>query len=250
MSTLRAEGLVKRYGRRAVVNGVSLAVSSGETIGLLGRNGAGKTTTFQMLAGLVRADGGRILLDETDISSWTTPERSRVGVVYLPQEGSVFLKTSVENNILMIVESRGSDRAVRKALVRGLLEGVGLSSLAGQPAHELSGGEKRRLEIARALVLEPRFLLLDEPFTGIDPLTVQHLQRIFLGLRDGGIGLVVSDHNVRDTLRIVSRVTVVDDGEVLAEGPPEAVAADERVRQRFLGKDFSSGVERPAHPVP
>jgi lipopolysaccharide export system ATP-binding protein len=248
MAALRAEDLVKRYGRRAVVNGVSLAALSGEIVGLLGRNGAGKTTTFQMLAGLVRADGGRILLDDMEISSWTTPERSHAGVVYLPQEGSVFLKASVENNIRMILEMQPGPRGGNEGRLRRLLEDVGLSALAGQAAHALSGGEKRRLEIARALVLEPTILLLDEPFTGIDPLTIQHLQRIFLGLRDRGIALVVSDHNVRDTFRIVSRVYIIDDGEVLVEGPPEAVAADERARRRFLGKDFSPIVPGPAHP--
>jgi lipopolysaccharide export system ATP-binding protein len=250
MSTLRAEGLVKRYGRRTVVKGISLSVSSGETIGLLGRNGAGKTTTFEMLAGLVTPDGGVIRLDDAEISSWTTPERGRRGLIYLPQESSVFLKTSVEKNILMILEGRPGDKAEKRAFCQRLLEGMGLSSLAGQPADKLSGGEKRRVEIARALALEPKFLLLDEPFTGIDPLTIEHLQRIFSGLRDRGIGLVVSDHNVRDTLSIVSRAYVIDGGEILAEGPPEVVATDERVLLRFLGKDFRSGDATPANPVP
>jgi lipopolysaccharide export system ATP-binding protein len=250
MSTLKAEGLVKKYGRRTVVRGISLAVSSGEMIGLLGRNGAGKTTTFQMLAGLVRPDGGMIYLDETEISSWTTPERGQRGLIYLPQESSVFLKTSVENNIRMVLEKRPGTKAEKKAVCRRLLEDMGLASLSRQPADKLSGGEKRRVEIARALVLEPKFLLLDEPFTGIDPLTIQNLQKIFSDLRDRGIGLVVSDHNVRDTLRIVSRAYVIDGGEVLAEGRPEEIASNEPARRKFLGEDFRLGDEVPAIPAP
>jgi len=235
-SVLRADKLVKTYGGRRVVDGISLEITTGEIVALLGRNGAGKTTTFRMIAGLVRPDRGRLFLDETDISRWPTARRAGLGITYLPQEGSVFLRTSVAGNLLIILEMSPLKKAQRREACRRILDDLRLGSLARNPAHALSGGERRRLEIARALVLEPRFLLLDEPFTGVDPLTIQDLQKIFTGLAAKRIGLVISDHNVRDTLSIASRGVVIDDGEVLAVGTPGELASDETVRLRFLGE--------------
>ncbi len=238
MPALRATDLVKRYGRRPVVNKISLGVSSGEIVGLLGRNGAGKTTTFEMMTGLVPQDSGSIHLDGEDISRMTTAERARRGLVFLPQERSVFLKTTVEKNVLLVLERLPISDSERKTAAARSLEELGLAGLASRPAHVLSGGERRRLEICRALTLEPKFLLLDEPFTGIDPLTIRNLQTIFLGLRKRGIGLVLTDHNVRDTLDIADRAVIIDEGTILSEGTPGEVAADERAVARFLGKSF------------
>jgi lipopolysaccharide export system ATP-binding protein len=238
MSLLRAENLAKSYGRRLVVAGVSVRVESGEIIGLLGRNGAGKTTTFQMIVGLIKPDHGTIDLDGHDISRRTAPERARLGITYLPQENSVFLKATVEENLRLILELLPYERAERERFSRELLEELGLLSHAGQPAHSLSGGERRKLEICRSLVLKPKFLLLDEPFTGIDPLTIIELQRIMLSLRERGMGIIISDHNVRDTLRITDRAYILDEGEVLIEGRPAEIAASAAARERFLGDDF------------
>jgi lipopolysaccharide export system ATP-binding protein len=238
MPVLRAEGLFKRFGRRAVVNGISLEVRTGEIVALLGRNGAGKTTTFRMMAGLLPPDAGRVSLGAEDLSRLTTSERARRGIVYLPQESSVFLKTTVLRNLLMVLELAGTSRRGAGEIASRILHDLGLEALAGQAAHRLSGGEKRRLEVGRALALDPKFLLLDEPFTGIDPLTVQGLQELVRRLAARDIGLLISDHNVRDTFRSSGRVYVIDDGAVLAEGPPGAVAADVEVRRRFLGESF------------
>jgi len=243
MSGLKAENLFKSYGRKPAVRGVTLEVGQGEVIGLLGRNGAGKTTMFQMIAGLLRPDSGRILLNGRDISSRTTDQRARLGLTYLPQEHSVFLKATVADNLRLSLELQPYSRPRAKKLEGDLLEEMGLSGLAGQPAHTLSGGERRRLEIGRALTLRPSFLLLDEPFTGIDPLTILDLQKTLQALKDKGIGILVSDHNVRDTFHIADRAYIIDEGEVLVEGPPAKMAADERARAKFLGKDFSLGQE-------
>ncbi len=243
MPELRAERLVKSYNNRVVVRELSLAVRSGEIVGLLGRNGAGKTTTFQMMVGLVRPDEGTISLDDLDISRMTTYKRAVHGITYLPQEGSIFLKATVEENLRMILEILPRTRKNWKKAAGELLEELGLGQLAGQSADSLSGGERRRLEISRALALDPKFLLLDEPFTGIDPLTILELQKIMCRLRDKGIGIVLSDHNVRDTFKVVNRATVIDGGEVLIEGPPAVVSADARARERFLGKSFELGEE-------
>lgn len=248
MSILRADSLTKSYNRRAVVDRLSLRVSSGEIIGLLGRNGAGKTTTFQMMVGLVKPEAGRILLDDEDISSVTTYERASRGITYLPQEGSVFLKATVRDNLKIVLELQDLSRARRKVRADELLEELGLLDLADQAAHSLSGGERRRLEICRALVLNPKFLLLDEPFTGIDPLTILEIQKILAGLRDRGIGVVVSDHNVRDTFKIVTRAYIIDEGRVLVEGPPGDVAAHPLALEKFLGKGFRLGEEVAAAP--
>ncbi|MBP1766140.1 MAG: ABC-type (unclassified) transport system, ATPase component [Candidatus Aminicenantes bacterium] len=239
MTVLRSESLTKSYGGREVVSGVDIRVRSGEIIGLLGRNGAGKTTTFQMVVGLVKPDRGAIYLDDEDISRRTTPERARLGITYLPQENSVFLKASVENNLRLILELLPYKKEERTELRHDLLNELGLLPLSGQSAHSLSGGERRKLEISRSLVLKPKFLLLDEPFTGIDPLTIVELQKILLRLKEKEIGIVISDHNVRDTLRITDRAYILDEGKVLIEGSPTRIAADERARTRFLGEDFS-----------
>lgn len=241
MSLLKAEHLTKSFGRRVVVGDVNLEVRSGEIIALLGRNGAGKTTTFQMMVGLVKPESGRIYLDGLDISRRTTPGRARLGIAYLPQEHSVFLNASVEENLRLVLELQPEKEKEGRNLGSELFEELGLQALAGQSAHSLSGGERRKLEICRSLILKPKFLLLDEPFTGIDPMTILDLQTILTGLRDKGIGIIISDHNVRDTLRITNRVYILDEGTVLVSGGPEQVARDEKARQRFLGKDFKLG---------
>ncbi len=242
-STLRARGLVKSFNRRTVVKGVDLQVRTGEVISLLGRNGAGKTTTFHMMVGLLKPDRGSILLDGKDISRCTSPQRAEAGITYLPQESSVFLKTSVENNLRMILEFSGSKKSEIRTIAHELLEELGLKELARQSAHSLSGGERRRLEICRSLVLSPKFLLLDEPFTGIDPLTIIDLQKIMLRLKSRGIGIILSDHNVRDVLRITDRAYIMDEGKILLEGTPRELAADKAARESFLGKDFHLGDE-------
>ncbi|MDH7513343.1 MAG: LPS export ABC transporter ATP-binding protein [Clostridiales bacterium] len=238
MSVFRGESLTKSYGRRTVVGDVDIEVRSGEIIALLGRNGAGKTTTFLMMAGLVKPDEGTIYLDDEDISRRTTPERARLGISYLPQENSVFLKASVGENLRLVIELQSYEQQEKEELARRLLEELGLDELVKQSAHSLSGGERRKLEICRALVIRPKFLLLDEPFTGIDPLTVIELQKILVSLKEKGIGIVISDHNVRDTLRITNRVYILDEGEILIAGSPDEVSSDSRARKRFLGKDF------------
>lgn len=238
MSVLKTVNLTKSYNRRLVVKAVNLEVRAGEIIGLLGRNGAGKTTTFQMVVGLVKPNHGNISFDGQDISRSTTPERAKLGITYLPQESSVFIKASVEDNLRLILELLPYEKKEKQNLSRRLLEELGLFPLAKQSAHSLSGGERRKLEICRSLVLKPKFLLLDEPFTGIDPLTVIELQKILLNLKNRGIGIVISDHNVRDTLRITDRAYILDEGEVLIEGTPAKIAADEGAREKFLGRDF------------
>jgi lipopolysaccharide export system ATP-binding protein len=243
MSILKADGLIKKFGLRTVVKGVSLEVRSGEIIGLLGRNGAGKTTTFQMIIGLVRPDGGRIHLDEEDISGKPTSARARLGISYLPQENSVFLKATVEGNLRMILELLPYPKSEQKEIAAGLLEELGLAGLKKQPAHSLSGGERRKLEICRSLLLKPKFLILDEPFTGIDPLTIQELQKIFLDQKAKNIGLIISDHNVLDTFKITDRAYIIEEGLVLVQGTPAGIAAYEPARERFLGKEFVLGGE-------
>jgi lipopolysaccharide export system ATP-binding protein len=242
-SILKANALQKSYSSRFVVKGVDLQVRSGEIIGLLGRNGAGKTTTFLMIAGLIKPDDGELYLDDMDISSCSTPQRANLGITYLPQENSVFLKTSVENNLRMVWEIRGDKRNERKKLGKQLLKELGLENLSDQKAYTLSGGERRKLEICRALLLNPKFLLLDEPFTGIDPLTIIDLQKILIKLRNKGLGVVLSDHNVRDTFRITDRAYVIDEGEILVEGNPQEVASSKLAREQFLGENFEMGEE-------
>jgi lipopolysaccharide export system ATP-binding protein len=247
MSILRAEELVKSYSYRIVVKGVNIEIHSGEIIGLLGRNGAGKTTTFQIITGLIKPDKGKIFLDKKDISRHSTHLRATEGITYLPQENSVFLKASVQDNLRLILELRTHNKKERKRIAAELLEELGLHHLAKQPAYSLSGGERRRLEICRSLILKPKFLLLDEPFTGIDPLTIIELQKIMLSLRKKEIGIILSDHNVRDTLAIADRAYIIDEGEILTEGTPQEVASDKKAKENFLGEDFKLGDEVPRH---
>lgn len=242
-SLLKTENLEKSFSGRKVAKAISLTIRSGEIVGLLGRNGAGKTTTFQMIVGLLKPDRGKIYLDGEEISSRTTSQRAHLGLTYLLQENSVFLKTTVENNLKMMLELYPGRREELESTASRLLEDLGLAPLAHQPAHTLSGGERRKLEICRSLLLNPKFLLLDEPFTGIDPITIIDLQKILLKLRKQGIGILLSDHNVRDTFRIADRAYIIDDGEILVEGNPGEVASSDVARARFLGEDFKLGQE-------
>ncbi|NCO18587.1 MAG: LPS export ABC transporter ATP-binding protein [Gammaproteobacteria bacterium] len=236
---LQAEHLVKRYRGRAVVHDVSLTVHRGEVVGLLGPNGAGKTTCFYMVVGLVQADGGKITLDDHDMTRANMHKRARLGLGYLPQEASVFRRLSVSDNILAILELRRElDRDARERELLRLMEEFNIAHLADQMGVSLSGGERRRVEIARALAADPRFILLDEPFAGVDPISVREIQQIVADLRDRNIGILITDHNVRETLGICDRAYIISDGRVLTEGPPEAVLADEEVRKVYLGKEF------------
>jgi len=243
MAVLRAEKLTKSYNQRTVVNGVDVEVHSGEVIALLGRNGAGKTTTFQMIVGLVRPERGNIFLDHTNISKFPTCRRAEIGITYLPQEDSVFLKATVENNLKLVLELLSYTKKEQREIADGLLDELGLSDLSKQEAYKLSGGERRKLEICRSLLLKPKFLLLDEPFTGIDPLTIIDLQKIMISLKERGIGIVLSDHNVRDTFKITDRAYIIDEGDILTVGSPAEVASNSLARKRFLGKDFKLGRE-------
>ena len=221
-----------------VVKKVSLDVKSGEVVGLLGPNGAGKTTTFYMTTGLIPADSGNVILDGQDVTTDPMYIRARKGIGYLPQEPSVFRGLTVEQNILAILETIDLENSERKERLRTLLSELGLESLAQSPAHTLSGGERRRVEITRALVVSPRFILLDEPFSGIDPIAVTDIQNIIFHLKERGIGVLVTDHNVRETLRITDRAYIVHDGEIFRSGTPENLASDEEVRRIYLGTDF------------
>ncbi|MFP4071066.1 MAG: LPS export ABC transporter ATP-binding protein [Desulfovibrionales bacterium] len=238
MSKLSAEGLWKQYGRRTVVRDVSLSLEQGEVVGLLGPNGAGKTTTFYMLVGLITPNGGDVSIDETRIGTWPLHERARAGISYLPQESSVFKKLSVRQNLDLILEHCGLDKTSRKARAAELLKDLGITRLADQKAAQLSGGERRRLEIARALIRNPKFMLLDEPFAGVDPLAVDDIQKIVTGLKKRGIGVLISDHNVRETLRICDRAYLVFEGQVILEGTPEEIVSDARARSVYLGEGF------------
>lgn len=243
MAVLRTENLKKSYGRRLVVKGIDIAVNTGEIIALLGRNGAGKTTTFQMMAGLIKPDSGTIYLDDADISQHTSNQRANDGITYLPQENSVFLKTTVEKNLTMILQLKKYKKDEVATITDQLLDELGLHPLRTQPAFSLSGGERRRLEICRALILDPKFLLLDEPFTGIDPLTIVEIQKILLRLKNKGIGIILSDHNVRDTLKITDNGYVIDHGEILIKGSPQQIASDKMAKEIFLGENFKLGDE-------
>lgn len=236
---LAARQLVKRYGGRAVVDGVSLEVRSGEVVGLLGPNGAGKTTTFYLVVGLVRPDAGQILLDGRDITSLPVYRRSRLGLAYLAQEPSIFRRMTVEQNVEAVLELKGLGPAERRRRAGAALERFGLGSLRRARAATLSGGERRRAEIARAMALEPRFLLLDEPFTGVDPISVAELQRIVRGLVEQGVGVLITDHNVRETLAITDRAYIIHQGRILVEGPSQEVARDAAARRYYLGESFS-----------
>jgi lipopolysaccharide export system ATP-binding protein len=238
MATLRTHELTKAYGGRTVVRGVSLDVSSGEIVGLLGPNGAGKTTTFYMTVGLAAPDSGRVTLDEIDVTDDPMYVRARKGIGYLPQEPSIFRGLTVEQNVLAILETLELPESARRQRARELLAELNLTSLASAPAYTLSGGERRRAEITRALVISPKFMLLDEPFAGIDPIAVADIQKIIFHLKERGIGVLITDHNVRETLRITDRAYIVHDGIIFRSGTPDALAGDEDVRRIYLGTDF------------
>jgi lipopolysaccharide export system ATP-binding protein len=238
MATLRTEALTKSYGGRTVVRGVSVEVRSGEVVGLLGPNGAGKTTTFYMTVGLATPDSGRVLLNDEDITNDPMYVRARKGVGYLPQEPSVFRGLTVEQNIFAILETLDLKASERRARLRALLNELNLGPLADSPAYTLSGGERRRVEITRALVISPQFILLDEPFAGIDPIAVADIQKIISHLSERGIGVLITDHNVRETLRITDRAYIVTDGQIFRSGTPDSLADDEDVRRIYLGADF------------
>jgi lipopolysaccharide export system ATP-binding protein len=244
MSRLSAQHLMKAYHGRQVVKDVSIEVQSGEVVGLLGRNGAGKTTCFYMIAGLVPTDGGQIELDGQSINRLPIHRRARLGLSYLPQEASVFRKLTVEENVLAVLELQVDDqgqalgRAELRQRLDTLLEELQIDHLRSNTAQSLSGGERRRVEIARALATSPRFVLLDEPFAGVDPIAVIEIQRIVRFLKERAIGVLITDHNVRETLGICDRAYIINDGIVLASGSPDSVVTDERVRKAYLGEEF------------
>jgi lipopolysaccharide export system ATP-binding protein len=237
-STLSTHDLTKSYGGRTVVRGVSIEVASGEIFGLLGPNGAGKTTTFYMTVGLTAPDAGRVVLDGEDVTGFPMYVRARKGIGYLPQEPSIFRGLTVEQNILAILETLKLSRKERKQRAAELLAELNLTSLSKSRAYTLSGGERRRTEITRALVISPRFILLDEPFAGIDPIAVSDIQKIIFHLKERGIGVLITDHNVRETLRITDRAYIVHDGVIYRSGTPASLAADEDVRRIYLGHEF------------
>jgi lipopolysaccharide export system ATP-binding protein len=243
-SRLEARGLEKRYGARTVVKDVHLAVAAGEVVGLLGPNGAGKTTTFYMVVGLLRADAGEITIDGASVEHRPIHQRSRLGLSYLPQEASIFRKLTVEENIRAVLELQfgANGKALPKVVIDGLLDGLlvdlSIEKLRDSPAPALSGGERRRVEIARALATQPRFILLDEPFAGVDPIAVIEIQRIIAFLKARGIGVLITDHNVRETLGICDRAYIISEGRVLAEGTPHEIVENRDVRKVYLGEHF------------
>ena len=235
---LQASSLSKSYRGRKVVNEVSLVLKRGEVVGLLGPNGAGKTTTFYIIVGLIAPENGQVRLAGEDITRTSMYRRARSGISYLPQEPSVFRKLTVLENLLSIAETLNMSSERRNELITDLMKEFGIEQLRNQGAYTLSGGERRRLEIARALVLTPRFILLDEPFAGIDPLAVLDIQRIIKGLKERGIGVLITDHNVRETLNITDRAYIISDGRILREGTPEQLTNDEEVKKVYLGENF------------
>jgi lipopolysaccharide export system ATP-binding protein len=238
MPELHAENLVKRYKSRTVVNGVSLGVNDGEVVGLLGPNGAGKTTSFYMMVGLVKADEGRIFIDDQDITHLPLHSRAQRGVGYLPQEASVFRKLSVEDNIMAVLEARKSNKQQREEQLQMLLEELQIEHIRESIGMSLSGGERRRVEIARALASKPAFILLDEPFAGVDPISVIDIQKSIEHLISLNIGILITDHNVRETLGICHRAYILSDGKIIAEGQPDDILANDQVREVYLGHDF------------
>ncbi len=237
-ATLHARNLVKRFGTLEAVHDIDIAVAPGEIVGLLGPNGAGKTTTFNMIVGRIQPTAGRVFLGDEEITHLPMYQRARRGLTYLPQEPSVFRKLTVEENILAILETLPLSRRERRERLDQLLGELDLRDKARQRGVTLSGGERRRVEITRALVLDPRFLLLDEPFSGIDPIAVIEIQKIIRQLRDRGIGIVITDHNVRETLSICDRAYIIKDGRIIREGSPTAIADDKTVREIYLGQNF------------
>ena len=239
MNFLSTEGLAKEYAQRRVVDGVSIHVSPGEIVGLLGPNGAGKTTTFNMVVGIVRPDEGSVLFEQEEITDLPMHERARAGIGYLTQEPSVFRKLTVKENILGILETCDIGTAERQLRLKSLLDELDLSSLSDSKAYQLSGGEKRRLEITRALVTNPKLLLLDEPFAGIDPIAVYEVQKIVRRLRERGLGILITDHNVRETLKMVDRAYLIHQGRVILEGDAEKLVEDPKAREIYLGPEFN-----------
>jgi len=237
---LVAQGLVKRYGRRTVVDGVAFEVREGEVVGLLGPNGAGKTTSFNMVIGQVRADGGEVRLGERSLSALPMHQRARAGLGYLPQEASIFRKLTVRENMLAVLElDRALGRAQREARADEIIAEFRLTHVAHADGDTLSGGERRRAEIARSLLPHPRFMLFDEPFAGVDPINVSELQKEIARLREKGLGVLITDHNVRDTLRICDRAYIIAEGKILEAGTPQTIAASPRARAVYLGEDFT-----------
>lgn len=239
MSLLEAKGLTKQYKNKNVVNGISICVLPGEIVGLLGPNGAGKTTSFNIIVGLVKPDEGDIIFENNSIAKLPMHERARLGIGYLTQEPSVFRKLTVEENILAILETCTKDKVEQKARLKSLLEELDLTSIAKSKAYTLSGGEKRRLEITRALVTSPRMLLLDEPFSGIDPIAVYEVQKILIQLKERRMGILITDHNVRETLKLVDRAYIMHKGDVCCEGESEKLVSDAKAREIYLGPDFN-----------
>jgi lipopolysaccharide export system ATP-binding protein len=237
-----ASDLVKTYKGRRVVNGVSYSIGQGEIVGLLGPNGAGKTTTFYMTTGLVRPNQGKVFFDDLEVTRWPMFRRARAGISYLPQEPSVFRKLSVRDNIRLVLELAGRSKKQIKATIDELAEELHIGRVLDSTANVLSGGERRRVEIARALALEPRFILLDEPFTGIDPVTIEEIQSILFKLKARDIGILITDHNVSATLSITDRNYILIDGKILAEGSSQEISSNEMVRKHYLGRQFSSDI--------
>jgi len=238
MHRLEVKELSKYYGKRHVVRGLNLSVDTGEIVGLLGPNGAGKTTTFYMIVGLIKPDGGRIFLDEEDLTGLPMYRRSWKGISYLPQEPSIFRKLSVADNLRVVLEIRGARRDEIEDEVGRLLKEFSLEGLSAKEGYKLSGGERRKTEIARAIAIKPRFILFDEPFAGIDPIAIIELKKMLKYLKDRGLGILITDHNVRDTLSITDRAYIISNGEILQEGGPDKIIADPRVKEAFLGEEF------------
>jgi lipopolysaccharide export system ATP-binding protein len=241
--TLQTAELTKAYRGRKVVDNVSVRVKQGEVVGLLGPNGAGKTTSFYMIVGLITPDSGRVLLDDGDITSLAMYQRARKGISYLPQEASVFRKLSVEDNLMAILQTLRLNRRERLDRMDRLIAQLGLEQVRKSKGYVLSGGERRRVEIARSLVIEPSFLLLDEPFSGIDPIQVLELQKIIFDLKNSGIGILMTDHNVRETLAVTDRAYIINNGRIFRSGSPESLGNDPEVRRVYLGENFSMGLE-------
>jgi lipopolysaccharide export system ATP-binding protein len=239
MKYLRASGLIKNFGKKRVVDNIAIEVRKGEVVGLLGPNGAGKTTTFYMIVGIYKPDGGTVVFNGSDITELPMYERARRGITYLPQETSIFRKLTVEENILAILETLPITREEMTERLHEYLQELGISHIAKRKAYLLSGGERRRVEITRALVTSPQFILFDEPFTGVDPIAVQDIQNIILRLTARGIGVLISDHNVRETLGICTRAYIIHNGRVLEEGSPEAIIESSNARSIYLGENFS-----------
>jgi len=241
---LQTADLTKAYRGRKVVDNVSVRVKQGEVVGLLGPNGAGKTTSFYMIVGLITPDSGRVLLDEDEITSLAMYQRARRGISYLPQEASVFRKLSVEDNLMAILQTLRLNRRERLDRMDRLIAQMGLEQVRKSKGYVLSGGERRRVEIARSMVIEPSFLLLDEPFSGIDPIQVLELQKIIFELKNSGIGILMTDHNVRETLAVTDRAYIINNGRIFRSGSPESLGNDPEVRRVYLGENFSMGLER------